>query len=133
VSEESSPVRRTVTVTVRSVLVVVVVIGLGASGFFIWRVSERQDNQAERHDQLRTEVGELRDRLTQSTEASVSDEEQAEELRRLRTKVILVEECLPEFQAEINSLTLDYGFISPNDLPSARCDSLLYGDIQAGD
>lgn len=129
-TEPTSTARRTITITVRSLLVAVLVGALGVAGFMLWRSSERQDKLADRQEELKTQVENIEEELVSLAEGGAVDEAQSEQLGSIRRQVSLLKECLPEMQGEIDSLEISFGFASPSNTPSAKCSNMFYGSFE---
>jgi uncharacterized protein HemX len=120
-------VRRTITVTVRSLLLALLIVALGVAGFMLWRSSERQNNLAERQTAMEETLEELEMDISSLGQGSEVDETQRQQLRNLRADLLLIKECLPEIQGEIDTLEVSFGFASPSNTPSTKCSNMFYG------
>jgi uncharacterized membrane protein YccC len=117
---------RTITLSIKSLVGVLLVAAAVAGGFVVNDLMEEQRALEQDVEELNEVVESQRTRI----DGALQDLEAAgtEALVPLRRRVTTIAACLPEIQAQLNTLEVDFGFAFPSDSPSARCRGLLYGD-----
>lgn len=124
--EERGRVPRTITLSVKSLVLIVVVAAAVVGGLFVQDLAEQQDDLEEEMAALAEVVEAQEQRIDGAIEEIETAGSQA--LIPLRRRLTTVATCLPELQAQVNSMEVDFGFAFPSDPPSQRCHAVLYGN-----
>jgi peptidoglycan hydrolase CwlO-like protein len=108
-----------------SVLALIAALFVTASG-----ASSDRDDQSARIDAQQKQLTTLLERVRKAEQAvSGPQGEVASKLSKLQRRTKSIEDCIPELQTEVNSLTIDREslLISPSNQISRVCSSTLYG------
>lgn len=129
VNPEPSP--KTTGLKVAVILLAVVSLALIAALVVVASdASSDRDDQAARIDAQQKQLTALQQRI-QKAEAAVSGPqgEVTSKLARLQRRTKSIEDCIPELQTEVNSLSIDREslVISPTNQISRVCSTTLYG------
>lgn len=127
---DHSRVPRTITLSVKSLLAVLLIAAAAVGGYVISDLAAEQDD-LKREVQALTEAVGAQEREIDTALAEL-ETEGSQALIPLRRRVTTIAACLPEIQAQLNTLEVDFGFAFPSDSPSQRCEGLLYGNTAQG-
>lgn len=128
--EERGRVPRTITLSVKSLVLILVIAAAVVGALYVQDLAEQQDDLEEEMSALTEVVDAQEQRIDGAIEELETTGSQA--LVPLRRRLTTIATCLPELQAQVNSMEVDFGFAFPSDTPSQRCHAVLYGNQPGG-
>lgn len=125
-------VPRTITLSVKSLFVVLLIAAAAVGAYFVTDLAAEQEDLESEVEAL-AEIVQVQQREIDSALEEL-ETKGSTALIPLRRRVTTIAACLPEIQAQLNTLEVDFGFAFPSDSPSQRCRAVLYGDpIEGGE